>query len=176
MARLMVGEATLHAGGVRAVMAQLRSGRIRCGRERDPSDQALARGNPRRPSTCRARAPGPAGFARYTRQPLTLRTMVHTRPSRSPPVAEFDLRVLMKAAQQKPLEIKPGPPPILTKRGADILVQVEKLLDDAAKAADKTSAGEPPKQPAKPVSSSALTFPDSFAAATPGDASAPGKN
>jgi penicillin-binding protein 1A len=80
------------------------------------------------------------------------------------------------AAQQKPPEIKPGPPPILTKRGADILVQVEKMLDDAAKAADKTSAGEPPKQPAKPVSSSALTFPDSFAAATPGDASAQGKN
>jgi penicillin-binding protein 1A len=80
------------------------------------------------------------------------------------------------AAQQKPPEIKPGPPPILTKRGADILVQVEKMLDDAAKAADKTSAGETPKQPAKPVSSSALTFPDSFAAATPGDASAPGKN
>ena len=42
-------------------------------------------------------------------------------------------------------EIKPGPPPVLTKRGADILVQVEKMLDDAAKAADKsTSANEPP--------------------------------
>jgi penicillin-binding protein 1A len=73
-------------------------------------------------------------------------------------------------------EIKPGPPPVLTKRGADILVQVEKLLDDAAKAADKsTSASEPPK-PAKPVSSSALAFPDSFAAATPSDAPAPRKN
>ena len=40
----------------------------------------------------------------------------------------------------KPPEIKPGPPPILTKRGADILVQVEKMLDEAAK-----TAGEPVK-------------------------------
>jgi penicillin-binding protein 1A len=76
------------------------------------------------------------------------------------------------AAQPKTLEIKPGPPPVLTKRGADILVQVEKMLDDAAKTADKTPSGELPKPPAKPVSSSALPFPDSFAAATPGEASA----
>jgi penicillin-binding protein 1A len=69
-------------------------------------------------------------------------------------------------------EIKPGPPPILTKRGADILVQVEKMLDDAAK-----TAGDPVK-PTKPVSSNAVPFPDSFAAATPGNAapSAPRKN
>jgi penicillin-binding protein 1A len=60
----------------------------------------------------------------------------------------------------KPAEFKP-PPPVLTKRGADILVHVEKLLDDAAKA-----AGEPTK-PAKPVSSSSAEFPDSFAAAQP---------
>jgi len=72
------------------------------------------------------------------------------------------------APASKPPEIKPGPPPVLTKRGADILVQVEKLLDDAAKAADKTSASDPPK-PSKPVSSTALPFPDSFAAAAPGD-------
>jgi len=77
---------------------------------------------------------------------------------------------------QRAPEIKPGPPPVLTKRGADILVQVEKMLDDAAKTADKTpSATEPPK-PGKPVSSSALAFPDSFAAATPNDAAAPRKN
>jgi penicillin-binding protein 1A len=77
----------------------------------------------------------------------------------------------------RPPEIKPGPPPVLTKRGADILVQVEKLLDDAAKTADKTSVSEPMK-PVKPVSSSAVPFPDSFAAATPGNAaaSAPRKN
>jgi penicillin-binding protein 1A len=69
-------------------------------------------------------------------------------------------------------EIKPGPPPILTKRGADILVQVEKMLDDAAK-----TAGDPTK-PVKPVSSNAVPFPDSFAAAIPGSAvtAAPRKN
>ncbi|SHJ63746.1 penicillin-binding protein 1A [Bradyrhizobium lablabi] len=67
----------------------------------------------------------------------------------------------------KPPEIKPGPPPVLTKRGADILVQVEKMLDDAAK-----TAGDPAK-PAKPVSSSTIAFPDSFAAAAPVDPAAP---
>jgi penicillin-binding protein 1A len=79
--------------------------------------------------------------------------------------------------QPKPPEIKPGPPPVLTKRGADILVRVEKLLDEAAKTAAKTSSDEPAK-PVKPVSSSTLAFPDSFAAATPGSAapSAPRKN
>src|SRR6202012_3700719 len=74
-------------------------------------------------------------------------------------------------AAPKILEIKPGPPPVLTKRGADILVQVEKLLDDAAKAADKP-AGDPPK-PARPVSSTSLPFPDSFASATTGEAAPP---
>jgi penicillin-binding protein 1A len=67
----------------------------------------------------------------------------------------------------KPPEIKPGPPPVLTKRGADILVQVEKMLDDAAK-----TAGEPAK-PVKPVSSNAVPFPDSFVAAVPGDPATP---
>jgi penicillin-binding protein 1A len=81
------------------------------------------------------------------------------------------------AAAQKQPEIKPGPPPVLTKRGADILVQVEKMLDDAAKTATKTTADEPPK-PARPVSSSALAFPDSLAAANPSEAtpSSPRKN
>jgi penicillin-binding protein 1A len=72
-------------------------------------------------------------------------------------------------------EIKPGPPPVLTRRGADILVQVEKLLDEAAKTAVKASSDEP-KLPAKPASSSSLAFPDSFAAATPATPSAPRKN
>jgi penicillin-binding protein 1A len=72
----------------------------------------------------------------------------------------------------KPPDIKPGPPPILTKRGADILVRVEKLLDEAAKTAAKTSSGDPAK-PVKPVSSSSATFPESFAAAVPGDPAAP---
>jgi penicillin-binding protein 1A len=72
----------------------------------------------------------------------------------------------------KPPEIKPGPPPVLTKRGADILVRVEKLLDEAAKTATKTSSDEPAK-PGRPLSSSALPFPDSFAAATPNAAAPP---
>jgi penicillin-binding protein 1A len=76
------------------------------------------------------------------------------------------------SGQPKPPEIKPGPPPVLTKRGADILVRVEKLLDDAAKTAAKTSTDDQAK-PAKPVSSSALAFPDSFAAAAPNTAAAP---
>src|SRR6202008_2211526 len=75
----------------------------------------------------------------------------------------------------KPPEIKPGPPPVLTKRGADILVQVEKMLDDAAKTADKTTSASEPSKPSKPVSSSALAFPDSFAAAA-NDAAAQRKN
>jgi len=69
----------------------------------------------------------------------------------------------------KPPDIKPGPPPILTKRGADILVRVEKMLDEAGKAAGKAS-GTDPMKPAKPVASSSVAFPDSFAAAVPGDA------
>jgi penicillin-binding protein 1A len=75
----------------------------------------------------------------------------------------------------KPPDIKPGPPPVLTKRGADLLVQIEKMLDDAAKTAEKTSAGETPK-PGKPVQSGSLAFPESFAAATAGDAVAAHKN
>lgn len=64
----------------------------------------------------------------------------------------------------KILETKPGPPPVLTKRGADILVRVEKLLDEAGKTAGKTSANDPAK-PTKPTSSSALAFPDNYVAA-----------
>jgi penicillin-binding protein 1A len=73
-------------------------------------------------------------------------------------------------------EIKPGPPPVLTKRGADILVQVEKLLDDAAKAADKTTPGEPAAS--RKSASSALAFPENYASATTGStaSSALGKN
>jgi penicillin-binding protein 1A len=76
------------------------------------------------------------------------------------------------SAAPKILETKPGPPPILTKRGADILVRVEKLLDDAAKTAGKTSSNDPVK-PAKPLSSTSVAFPDSFAAAVPGEPAAP---
>jgi penicillin-binding protein 1A len=72
----------------------------------------------------------------------------------------------------KILETKPGPPPVLTRRGADILVRVEKLLDDAGKAAGKTSSNDPSKQPATPITSGALAFPENYVAAA-GDQAAP---
>jgi penicillin-binding protein 1A len=77
----------------------------------------------------------------------------------------------------KILETKPGPPPVLTRRGADILVHVEKLLDDAAKTTGKTSSNDAAK-PDK-SSSSALAFPENYVAvAGPDGASAtsPPKN
>jgi penicillin-binding protein 1A len=81
-----------------------------------------------------------------------------------------------KAAKDEPkiVDVKPGPPPVLTKRGADILVQVEKMLDDANRTMGKTSSNEPP--PAKPISSSALATPESLAAADTGSAPLPRKN
>jgi penicillin-binding protein 1A len=73
-------------------------------------------------------------------------------------------------------EVNPGPPPILTRRGANILVRVEKMMDEAA----RTAGAAPPPANGKTTSisprgssaasSAALTFPDSFAAATPGEA------
>jgi penicillin-binding protein 1A len=77
--------------------------------------------------------------------------------------------VAANGAAPKILDIKPGPPPVLTRRGADILVQVEKMLDDAA----KTAGGVTSSDPTKPLSSTSLAFPESFAAATPGDPTAP---
>jgi penicillin-binding protein 1A len=47
-------------------------------------------------------------------------------------------------------------------------VQVEKMLDEAAKTAGNGAPGDPTK-PAKPLSSTSLAFPESFAAATPGE-------
>jgi len=57
-------------------------------------------------------------------------------------------------------------------------VQIEKMLDDAAKTADKTTSANEPNKPAKPASSSALAFPENYAAAaaTANDAAAPRKN
>ncbi|QPF87077.1 PBP1A family penicillin-binding protein [Bradyrhizobium genosp. L] len=84
-------------------------------------------------------------------------------------------------ASPKVLETKPGTPPVLTKKGADILVRVEKLLDDAAKTtapAGKTTLNEPSKT-GKPESSSALAFPENYVAAAGPDgttASVPRKN
>lgn len=78
-------------------------------------------------------------------------------------------------AAPKVLETKPGPPPVLTKRGADILVRVEKLLDEAAKTANKSAASD--SQPAKPASStSALAFPQNYAAEENANSSTPRKN
>lgn len=76
-------------------------------------------------------------------------------------------------AAPKVLETKPGPPPVLTKRGADILVRVEKLLDEAAKTTTKSTADD--SQPTKPASS-ALAFPQNYAAEENANASTPRKN
>ena len=68
-------------------------------------------------------------------------------------------------ANAKAAEINPGPPPILTRRGANILVRVEKLFDDAAKTATapgKTTSNES----GKPAAPSAVSLQDSFASAT----------
>ena len=74
-------------------------------------------------------------------------------------------QALANAAAKPAGEIKPGPPPILTKRGADILVRVEKLMEDAGKSG-KVLSGEAEK-PAKPLSSSGIPSSESFAAAAP---------
>jgi penicillin-binding protein 1A len=79
-------------------------------------------------------------------------------------------------AAAKVIDVKPGPPPVLTKRGADVLVRVEKLLDEAGRSAGKASSNEPPN-PARPATSSALALPESFAAASDGAAApSPRKN
>ena len=59
-----------------------------------------------------------------------------------------------------PVEANAGPPPILTRRGVDILVRIEKLMDDAA-----SKPIEPPK-PTSAVLPPAVV--DSFASAGPG--------
>src|ERR1700712_4459116 len=80
------------------------------------------------------------------------------------PPAPVAANVAANGAPPRVLETKPGPPPVLTRRGADILVRVEKLLDEAGKTAGKTSANEPAST-AKPASSSALAFPENYVAA-----------
>jgi penicillin-binding protein 1A len=74
-------------------------------------------------------------------------------------------------------DANPAPPPILTKRGAEILVRVEKMLDEAGKTIGKVSAAEPlnpaPSTAPSPASSSAAAFPESFATATSGDRTKP---
>ncbi|MET0968591.1 MAG: PBP1A family penicillin-binding protein [Tardiphaga sp.] len=58
---------------------------------------------------------------------------------------------------------KPGPPPVLTRRGADVLLRVEKMLDDAGKTMGPTSSSS--DDAAKSRASSALAFPESYASA-----------
>lgn len=60
---------------------------------------------------------------------------------------------------------------MLTKRGADILVRVEKLLDDAARTARKSADADSKPSPA----TSALAFPQNYAEEK-ANASAPRKN
>ncbi len=65
------------------------------------------------------------------------------------------------SANAKAPEVSPGPPPVLTRRGANILVKVEKMFDDAAKTVGvpgKTSLNDADKK-----ASSDPGFPDSFA-------------
>ncbi|MCK1708074.1 MULTISPECIES: PBP1A family penicillin-binding protein [unclassified Bradyrhizobium] len=78
-------------------------------------------------------------------------------------------------AAPKVLETKPGPPPVLTKRGADILVRVEKLLDDAARTATKAAADDTTKPGGPAAASSALAFPQNYAEEN-ANSSAPRKN
>ena len=63
-------------------------------------------------------------------------------------------------------DANPAPPPILTKRGAEILVRVEKLLDEAGKTIGKTSAA--PTDTPHPASSGAAALPENVAAAASG--------
>jgi penicillin-binding protein 1A len=77
------------------------------------------------------------------------------------------------AANAKAPEIAPGPPPVLTRRGANILVKVEKMFDDAARsigAPGKTSLNDPDKK-----ASSDRAFPDSFASSDLPTAPAPSR-
>ncbi len=74
------------------------------------------------------------------------------------PQAEANSSAALKAA-----EVNPGPPPILTRRGASILVRIEKLFDEAAKTA--AAPGKVSSDTRKPAPASAVAFPDSLAAA-----------
>jgi penicillin-binding protein 1A len=90
-----------------------------------------------------------------------------------PPKPPTPATVAAANAPPKILETKPGPPPVLTRRGADILVRVEKLLDDAAKTLGKTSSNDAAK-PDKSSSSSALAFPENYITAA-GDQATPAR-
>ncbi|WP_424627024.1 transglycosylase domain-containing protein [Bradyrhizobium sp. SYSU BS000235] len=77
------------------------------------------------------------------------------------------------SANAKAPEVAPGPPPVLTRRGANILVKVEKMFDDAAKTVGvpgKTSLNDADKK-----ASSDRAFPDSFASSDLPSALAPSR-
>ncbi|PYF04919.1 penicillin-binding protein 1A [Rhodopseudomonas faecalis] len=68
----------------------------------------------------------------------------------------------------KATDQRQGPPPILTRRGAEILVRIEKALDEAGK-----TLGRLPGDPIKPLSANPVAFPDSFASMSGGEPPAP---
>lgn len=72
-------------------------------------------------------------------------------------------------------ELRAGPPPILTRRGADILVRVEKLLDEAAKSTSKTSSIDEPTTTGT-ATANTPALPPNLASATPADPAQPRKN
>jgi len=66
-----------------------------------------------------------------------------------------------QAAMARAMDPGSAPPPILTRRGADILVQVEKAMDDAA----KTLPDAPSQAPRPAASTTSLPVPDNLASA-----------
>jgi penicillin-binding protein 1A len=60
-------------------------------------------------------------------------------------------------------DAKAGPPPVLTRRGAEILVRIEKMLDDAGKTVGKTSSTDT----TNPVTTGSTTPANSVASAAP---------
>jgi penicillin-binding protein 1A len=75
----------------------------------------------------------------------------------------------------------PAPPPILTKHGADILVRLEKMLDQAARTIGKAPAGDPvnpARSGALSPTSSGGSAAENLATATSSDRAipTPGKN
>jgi penicillin-binding protein 1A len=122
-------------------------------------------------------------------QGIEIRELAGVGMGQKVPAAEKPQTMAANGKEKAP-EIKPGPPPVLTRRGAEVLVQVEKMLDDVArtmeKTTEKTSANEPANsgqsksgqsksgQSGQSLSSE-LPFPDNLAAAS-GDAPALRKN
>ena len=61
----------------------------------------------------------------------------------------------------------PRPPPVLTKRGADVLVRVEKLLDERRQDRDRTAVRSPDDAQATPAAARRLAASTSASRATP---------